>query len=105
MPDRIDLFPVNIHRIGDGLKGIKADTQGEKESQHRNRVKIGNSQKVEQLIIALQDKSGIFKKSEQPEVCNDIERGVIDIKSIVYFLSLTALFLYLNAKALERRKY
>ena len=36
---------------------------------------------------------------------NDIERGVIDIKSIVYFLSLTALFLYLNAKALERRKY
>jgi len=36
---------------------------------------------------------------------NDIERGVIDIKSIVYFLSFTALFLYLNAKALERRKY
>lgn len=36
---------------------------------------------------------------------NDIERGVIDIKSIVYFLSFTALFLYLNAVALERRKY
>ena len=36
---------------------------------------------------------------------NDIERGVIDIKSIMYFLSFTALFLYLNAKALERRKY
>lgn len=36
---------------------------------------------------------------------NDIERGVIDIKSIVYFLSFTALFIYLNAKALERRKY
>lgn len=36
---------------------------------------------------------------------NDIERGVIDIKSIVYFLSMTALFLYLNAKSLERRKY
>ena len=36
---------------------------------------------------------------------NDIERGVIDIKSIVYFLSFTALFLYLNAKALERRNY
>lgn len=35
----------------------------------------------------------------------DIERGVIDIKSIIYFLSFTALFLYLNAKALERRKY
>ena len=36
---------------------------------------------------------------------DDIERGVIDIKSIVYFLSFTALFLFLNAKALERRKY
>jgi ABC-2 type transport system permease protein len=36
---------------------------------------------------------------------NDVERGVIDIKSIVYFLSFTTLFLYLNAKALERRKY
>ena len=36
---------------------------------------------------------------------SDIERGVIDMKSIVYFLSFTALFLYLNAKVLERRKY
>jgi len=36
---------------------------------------------------------------------NDIERGVIDFKSIIYFLSFTALFIYLNAKALERRKY
>jgi ABC-2 type transport system permease protein len=36
---------------------------------------------------------------------NDIERGVIDLRSIVYFLSFTALFLYLNAKALERRKF
>lgn len=36
---------------------------------------------------------------------DDIERGVIDIKGIIYFLSFTALFLYLNAKALERRKY
>jgi len=36
---------------------------------------------------------------------NDIERGVIDIRSIVYFMSFSALFLYLNAKALERRKY
>ncbi|MDZ7333203.1 MAG: ABC transporter permease [candidate division KSB1 bacterium] len=36
---------------------------------------------------------------------NDIERGVIDLKSIVYFLSFTALFLYLNAKSLERRKF
>ncbi len=36
---------------------------------------------------------------------SDIERGVIDIKSIIYFLSFTALFLYLNAKVLERRKY
>lgn len=35
---------------------------------------------------------------------NDIERGVIDLKSLVYFLSFTALFLYLNAKTLERRK-
>lgn len=36
---------------------------------------------------------------------NDIERGVIDIKNIIYFLSFTVLFIYLNAKALERRKY
>ncbi len=36
---------------------------------------------------------------------NDIERGVIDIRSVIYFLSFTALFLYLNARALERRKY
>jgi ABC-2 type transport system permease protein len=36
---------------------------------------------------------------------NDIERGVIDLKSIIYFVSFTALFLYLNAKSLERRKF
>jgi ABC-2 type transport system permease protein len=36
---------------------------------------------------------------------NDIERGVIDLKSIIYFLSFTALLLYLNAKVLERRKF
>ncbi|MBN1780972.1 ABC transporter permease subunit [bacterium] len=36
---------------------------------------------------------------------NDIERGVIDIKNIVYFVSYSAMFLYLNAKSLERRKY
>lgn len=36
---------------------------------------------------------------------NDIERGVVDIKSIIYFVSFAALFLYLNAKSLERRKY
>lgn len=36
---------------------------------------------------------------------NDIERGVIDIRSIVYFVSLTALFLYLNIKYLDGRKY
>ena len=36
---------------------------------------------------------------------NDIERGVVDIKSIIYFLSFTAVFLYLNAISLERRKY
>ena len=36
---------------------------------------------------------------------NDIERGVLDIKSIIYFLSFTILFLFLNVKILERRKY
>ena len=36
---------------------------------------------------------------------NDVERGVIDIKTIIYFLSFTMLLLYLNAKVLERRKY
>jgi len=36
---------------------------------------------------------------------NDVEKGVISIGSIIYFLSFTGLFLYLNAKALERRKY
>ena len=36
---------------------------------------------------------------------NDIERGVIDIKSIIYFVSLTALFLTLNVKYLDGRKY
>ena len=36
---------------------------------------------------------------------NDIERGVIDVKNIVYFLSFTVLFLYLNSAALERRKF
>jgi ABC-2 type transport system permease protein len=36
---------------------------------------------------------------------NDIERGVIDIKSIIYFLSLTTLFLTLNVKHLDGRKY
>ncbi len=36
---------------------------------------------------------------------NDIERGVIDIKSIIYFVSLTALFLTLNIKYLDGRKY
>jgi len=36
---------------------------------------------------------------------NDIERGVIDLRSIIYFLSLTALFLFLNIKYLDGRKY
>ncbi|HDQ44980.1 MAG TPA: ABC transporter [bacterium] len=36
---------------------------------------------------------------------NDIERGVVDLRSVVYFLSFTALFLFLNAKVLERRKF
>lgn len=36
---------------------------------------------------------------------NDIERGVIDLKSIVYFISLSALFLTLNIKYLDGRKY
>ena len=36
---------------------------------------------------------------------NDIERGVIDIRSIIYFLSFTGLFLTLNIKYLDGRKY
>lgn len=36
---------------------------------------------------------------------NDIERGVIDLRNIVYFLSFTALFLILNIKYLDGRKY
>jgi ABC-type transport system involved in multi-copper enzyme maturation permease subunit len=36
---------------------------------------------------------------------NDIERGVIDLRSIVYFLSFTTLFLTLNIKYLDGRKY
>ncbi|MBN2010174.1 ABC transporter permease subunit [candidate division KSB1 bacterium] len=36
---------------------------------------------------------------------NDIERGVIDLKSIIYFLSFTGLFLTLNIKYLDGRKY
>lgn len=36
---------------------------------------------------------------------NDIQRGVIDIRSIVYFVSFTALFLTLNIKYLEGRKF
>lgn len=36
---------------------------------------------------------------------NDIERGVIDIRSIIYFLSFTGLFLTLNVKYLDGRKY
>lgn len=36
---------------------------------------------------------------------NDIARGVIDMRSIVYFLSLSALFIVLNIKYLEGRKY
>ncbi|MBN1349473.1 ABC transporter permease subunit [candidate division KSB1 bacterium] len=36
---------------------------------------------------------------------NDIQRGVIDLRSIVYFVSFTALFLTLNIKHLEGRKF
>lgn len=36
---------------------------------------------------------------------NDIQRGVIDLRSIVYFVSFTALFLTLNIKYLEGRKF
>jgi len=36
---------------------------------------------------------------------NDIQRGVIDLRSIVYFISFTGLFLTLNIKYLEGRKF
>ncbi len=40
-----------------------------------------------------------------PRHFNDIARGVIDLRSIVYFLSLSALFITLNIKYLDGRKY
>ena len=36
---------------------------------------------------------------------DDFERGVIDTKHIVYFLSLTAFFLFLSIRALEFRRW
>ena len=36
---------------------------------------------------------------------NDFERGVIDTKHIVYFLSVTAFFLFLSIRALEFRRW
>ena len=36
---------------------------------------------------------------------NDFERGVIDTKHIVYFLSVTAFFLFLAIRALEFRRW
>jgi ABC-2 type transport system permease protein len=36
---------------------------------------------------------------------NNIQRGVIDTRDLIYFLSLTFFFLYLTVKSLETRKY
>ena len=36
---------------------------------------------------------------------NDFEKGVIDTKNIIYFLSLTAFFLFLSIRALEYRRW
>ena len=36
---------------------------------------------------------------------DDFERGVIDTKHIVYFLSVTAFFLFLSIRALEYRRW
>ena len=36
---------------------------------------------------------------------DDFERGVIDTKHIVYFLSVTAFFLFLSIRSLESRRW
>jgi len=36
---------------------------------------------------------------------NDFEKGVIDTKNIIYFLSVTAFFLFLSIRALEYRRW
>ena len=36
---------------------------------------------------------------------DDFERGVVDTKHIVYFLSVTAFFLFLSVRALESRRW
>lgn len=35
----------------------------------------------------------------------DIQRGVVDLRNVIYFLSMTTLFLVLNTLSLEGRKY
>ena len=36
---------------------------------------------------------------------NNIARGVIDSRDVVYYLSIITLFLYLNVKNIEARKW
>ena len=36
---------------------------------------------------------------------NDFDRGVLDTKHVVYFLSVTAIFLFLSIRALESRRW
>ena len=36
---------------------------------------------------------------------DDIQRGVVDVRNVLYFVSMTALFLVLNTLSLEGRKY
>ncbi|MDR3012330.1 MAG: ABC transporter permease [Chitinispirillales bacterium] len=54
--------------------------------------------KVPSVLIPIFSYLGLFTHFES------IERGVVDSRNVVYYLSMTGIFLFLNAQSLGRRK-
>jgi ABC-2 type transport system permease protein len=54
--------------------------------------------KIPMALVPLFSYLGLFTHFES------IERGVIDSRDVIYYLSMTGVFLFLNAQSLGRRK-
>ncbi len=66
----LDLAPIDVEDIGEGLKGIKRDSDGERQ------LLIGNTA-VKNLVDRINQKAGIFEKAEQEQIDKDSEQKAV----------------------------
>ena len=60
---------------------------------------------AEQTTVTAQWQSQVLKSFALFQKMNDFARGVVDTRSVVFFLSLTFLFLFLTLRAVESRRW